>query len=81
MSTIFILVMKMIRKLSVTDLLVSFTSYPTSCEGLDGDGCQTHYLVDLPQAVASPVSLYHQCCPALLQCRSSHCFTEGLQTK
>lgn len=73
--------MKRFDKSSVSDLLVLFTSSPTSREGLDGDGGQSHHLVDLPQAVAPPVSLDHQCCPALFQSRSTHCFTVGLKTK
>lgn len=61
-----------------SDLFELFTGHPTSCEGLDGDGSQADHLVDLFHAVASPVSLDHNCCPALLQCCSTHCFTAGL---
>lgn len=63
------------HKLSVADLVVPIPGHPTSCEGLDGDGGHTDYLVDLSRAVTSPVSLDHHCCPALLQCCSAHCFT------
>lgn len=62
----------------VPDLLVLFTGHPTPSEGLDGDGGPADCLVDLPHAVASPVSLDDHRCPALLQSFSSHRFPEDV---